>query len=101
MKNLFVLAAPFHRSQSNTDFSDEILTDLLCIFNNSAPVEIGGDIIGCIYEYFLNKFAPMVASDDGVFFMPKSLVKMIVNVIEPTGGVLPESICAQMIRMGW
>ena len=32
------------------------------------------------YEYFLSKFAPVVASDDGVFFTPKSLVKMIVNI---------------------
>ena len=40
------------------------------------------DIIGRIYEYFLNKFAPAVASDDGVFFTPKSLVHMIINIIE-------------------
>lgn len=79
--------------KSYTDFSDEILIDLLRIFNNSALDEIGGDIIGRIYEYFLNKFAPMVASDDGVFFTPKSLVKMIVNIIEPTGGVLLDPAC--------
>ncbi|WP_334290522.1 N-6 DNA methylase [Oribacterium asaccharolyticum] len=29
-----------------------------------------------IYEYFLNKFPKSIASDDGMFFMPKSLVKM-------------------------
>ena len=40
-------------------------------------------MIGRIYEYFLNKFAKNVAQDDGVFFTPKSLVKMIVNVLEP------------------
>lgn len=51
--------------------------------NNSALDEVGGDIIGHIYEYFLNKFAKNIASDDGVFFTPKSLVKMIVNIIEP------------------
>lgn len=78
---------------SYTDFSDEILSDLLRIFNNSALDEIGGDIIGRIYEYFLNKFAKNIASDDGVFFTPKSLVKMIVNVIEPTGGVLLDPAC--------
>ena len=76
-----------------TDFSDEILSELLRIFNNSALDEIGGDIIGRIYEYFLNKFAKNIASDDGVFFTPKSLVKMIVNVIEPTSGVLLDPAC--------
>lgn len=53
---------------SYTDFSDEILSELLRIFNNSAIDEVGGDIVGRIYEYFLNKFAKNIASDDGVFF---------------------------------
>lgn len=74
--------------KSYTNFSDEILSELLRIFNNSALDEVGGDIIGRIYEYFLNKFAKNIASDDGVFFTPKSLVKMIVNVIEPFSGIL-------------
>lgn len=76
-----------------TDFSDEILSELLRIFNNSALDKVGGDIIGRIYEYFLNKFAKNIASDDGVFFTPKSLVKMIVNIIEPTSGVLLDPAC--------
>lgn len=79
--------------KSYTDFSDELLSELLRIFNNSALDEVGGDIIGRIYEYFLNKFAKNIASDDGVFFTPKSLVKMIVNVIEPTSGVLLDPAC--------
>lgn len=79
--------------KSYTDFSDEILSELLRIFNNSALDEVGGDVIGRIYEYFLNKFAKSIASDDGVFFTPKSLVKMIVNIIEPTTGVLLDPAC--------
>ena len=76
-----------------TMFSDELLGELLRIFNNSALDEVGGDIIGRIYEYFLNKFAKNIAQDDGVFFTPKSLVKMIVNVLEPSGGVLLDPAC--------
>lgn len=76
-----------------TMFSDELLAELLRIFNNSALDEVGGDIIGRIYEYFLNKFAKNIAQDDGVFFTPKSLVKMIVNVLEPKGGVLLDPAC--------
>ncbi|WP_311397246.1 class I SAM-dependent DNA methyltransferase [Lancefieldella parvula] len=79
--------------KSYTDFSYEILSELLRIFNNSALDEVGGDIIGRIYEYFLNKFAKNIASDDGVFFTPKSLVKMIVNIIEPKSGVLLDPAC--------
>ena len=76
-----------------TIFSDELLAELLRIFNNSALDEVGGDVIGRIYEYFLNKFAKNIAQDDGVFFTPKSLVKMIVNVLEPHGGVLLDPAC--------
>ena len=76
-----------------TIFADELLSELLRIFNNSALSEVGGDVIGRIYEYFLNKFAKNVASDDGVFFTPKSLVKMIVNVLEPKEGILLDPAC--------
>lgn len=76
-----------------TIFADELLSELLRIFNNSALSEVGGDVIGRIYEYFLNKFAKNVASDDGVFFTPKSLVKMIVNVLEPKDGILFDPAC--------
>ena len=79
--------------KSYTDFSDELLAELLRIFNNSALDDVGGDIVGRIYEYFLNKFAKNIASDDGVFFTPKSLVKMIVNIIEPKQGVLLDCAC--------
>lgn len=79
--------------KSYTDFSDGLLSELLRIFNNSALDEVGGDIIGRIYEYFLNKFAKNIASDDGVFFTPKSLVKMIVNIIEPKSGILLDPAC--------
>ena len=76
-----------------TSFNDDLLAELLRIFNNNALDEVGGDVIGRIYEYFLSKFAPVVASDDGVFFTPKSLVKMIVNILEPTSGVLADIAC--------
>ena len=74
-------------------FPKEILSELLRIFNDSALDEVGGDILGRIYEYFLNKFAKNIASDDGVFFTPKSLVKMIVNVLEPKHGILLDPAC--------
>ena len=76
-----------------TMFSDALLGELLRIFNNEALDDVGGDVLGRIYEYFLNKFAKNVAQDDGVFFTPKSLVKMIVNILEPKEGVLLDPAC--------
>jgi type I restriction enzyme M protein len=80
-------------SKEYTKFSDELLGELLRIFNNDALDDVGGDVIGRIYEYFLNKFAKNIAADDGVFFTPKSLVKMIVNILEPKTGILLDPAC--------
>ena len=79
--------------KSYTMFADDLLSDLLRIFNNKTIDEVGGDVIGRIYEYFLSKFAKAVASDDGVFFTPKSLVKMLVNVLEPASGIMLDPAC--------
>ena len=76
-----------------TILQNDLLRELLRIFNNGAFNEMKDDIIGRIYEYFLNKFAPVVASDDGMFFTPKSLVRMIVNIIEPTHGTVLDPAC--------
>lgn len=76
-----------------TIFSDEILARLLRIFNNDRLEAVGGDVIGRIFEYFTGKFSKSVADDDGVFFTPKSLVQMIVNIIEPTRGTVLDPAC--------
>ncbi len=72
---------------------DTLLKELLRIFDNSALNDIHDDVIGRIYEYFLNKFAKNIASDDGVFFTPKSLVRMIVNIIQPQKGYVLDPAC--------
>ncbi|MGI6426012.1 MAG: type I restriction-modification system subunit M N-terminal domain-containing protein [Natronincolaceae bacterium] len=84
-----------------TSFRNDLLKELLRIFNNSALNEINDDILGRIYEYFLNKFASAIASDDGVFFTPKSLVKMIVNIIEPTQGIVLDIILQSLIQFNY
>ena len=63
--------------------------------------DVGGDIVGRIYEYFLNKFAKNIAQDDGVFFTPKSLVKMIVNILEPKKGVLLDIKTPRLIQFNY
>ena len=76
-----------------TEFPESLLRELLRIYNTDALSQVGGAAMGRIYEYFLNKFAKNVAQDDGVFFTPKSLVKMIVNVLEPQRGILLDPAC--------
>lgn len=74
-------------------FKDTVLKDLLRKFNNPILDDVGGDVIGRIYEYFLGKFSKDIADGDGVFFTPKSLVQLIVNIIEPERGVVLDPAC--------
>lgn len=63
------------------------LTELLKIMN-SIPMDIEGDAFGKIYEYFLGEFAKKEGQKGGEFFTPTSLVKLIVEVIEPFKGMI-------------
>jgi type I restriction enzyme M protein len=74
-------------------FEDNLLRDLLRIFNREALQNASGDLFGRIYEYFLNKFAMTGAQEGGEFFTPISLVQTIVNVIEPDHGIVFDPAC--------
>ncbi len=53
---------------------------------SSIPMDIEGDAFGKIYEYFLAKFAATEGAKGGEFFTPTSIVKLIVDIIEPYKG---------------
>lgn len=74
-------------------FDNDLLADLIRIFNSDELQKATGDVFGRIYEYFLNKFAMSGAQEGGEFFTPISLVQMIVNVIEPAGGIVFDPAC--------
>jgi type I restriction enzyme M protein len=59
----------------------------------SIPTDIEGDAIGRIYEYFLGKFAMAEGHKGGEFFTPTSLVRLIVEIIEPWHGRIYDPAC--------
>jgi type I restriction enzyme M protein len=69
-----------------------LLVELLRIFN-SIPMDIEGDMFGRIYEYFLGKFAAAEGQRGGEFFTPTSIVKLIVEIIEPYYGRILDPAC--------
>jgi len=71
----------------------DLVRGLLRNFADERITNLGDDAFGRIYEYFLGCFAPQVASDDGVFFTPKSIVRLIVNFLEPTKGRVLDPAC--------
>ncbi|HNC21768.1 N-6 DNA methylase [Accumulibacter sp.] len=76
-----------------TAFEPDLLAELVKIFDRPAIKAATGDVFGRIYEYFLNKFAMSGAQEGGEFFTPPSLVRMIVNIIEPDHGLVLDPAC--------
>ena len=74
-------------------FENDLLEDLLRIFDSEVLRTASGDVFGRIYEYFLMKFAMQGAQDNGEFFTPPSIVQTIVNVIEPDHGIVFDPAC--------
>ena len=70
----------------------ELLVSLLKNFA-AVPMDIEGDAFGKIYEYFLGKFAMTEGQKGGEFFTPTSIVKLIVEIIEPFHGRIYDPAC--------
>ncbi|MFY0712619.1 N-6 DNA methylase [Seonamhaeicola sp. NFXS20] len=51
------------------------------------------DIVGRVYEYFLSKFALKEGKGKGEFYTPKSIVKLIAEMIEPYKGIIYDPAC--------
>jgi len=71
---------------------NDVLVALLKTFSG-IPMTLEGDVFGKIYEYFLGKFAMAEGQRGGEFFTPTSLVKLIVEVIEPYHGRIYDPAC--------
>lgn len=57
------------------------------------PADFTGDLFGQIYEYFLAEFARSEGSKGGEFFTPRSVVRLMVEIIEPHGGKVFDPAC--------
>lgn len=72
--------------------NSQILLTLLKNFNQ-IPDDIEGDAFGEIYEYFLGEFARSEGQRGGEFFTPPSIVKLLVEIIEPYHGKIYDPAC--------
>jgi len=57
------------------------------------PKDATGDMFGQIYEYFLGKFAMAEGQGGGEFFTPRSVVRLMVEIIEPHNGTVFDPAC--------
>lgn len=57
------------------------------------PDDADGDLFGQIYEYFLSEFALAEGQGGGEFFTPRSVVRLMVEIIEPHQGTVFDPAC--------
>ena len=77
---------------TRSDQNKGLAQRLLKIFAD-IPADAGGDLFGKIYEYFLSNFALSEGQGGGEFFTPRSVVKLMVEIIEPHGGKVYDPAC--------
>ena len=76
------------RSAQNSGLAQRLLKIFADI-----PQDASGDLFGKIYEYFLSNFALSEGQGGGEFFTPRSVVKLMVEIIEPHGGKVFDPAC--------
>ena len=74
------------------EFSNDTLVRLLRSINSMLGT-IQGDAFGKVYEYFLGKFAIAEGQKGGEYFTPTSIVRLIVEIIEPFNGKILDPAC--------
>src|SRR5262245_1299781 len=60
---------------------------------NAILGDIAGDAFGKVYEYFLGKLAISEGAKGGECFTPTSIVRLIVEIIEPFKGKILDPAC--------
>jgi len=73
-------------------FDSKLLKELLKKVSE-IPVTIDYDAFGRIYEYFLGEFARTEGQKGGEFYTPSSIVRFLVEVLEPFHGRILDPAC--------
>ncbi|WP_027702459.1 type I restriction-modification system subunit M [Metaclostridioides mangenotii] len=86
-----VLPKDFAKPQLNASKLRDVI-DLLKFKVSDADSQ-SKDILGRIYEYFLSKFASAEGKAGGEFYTPRSVVKLLVEMLKPCKGNVYDPCC--------
>ena len=84
--NLVQLENVLPKVYMKTNLDHTVLGELVNIFSRISfdhEFDREKDILGRIYEYFLGQFASAEGKRGGEFFTPRSIVKLLVEILEP------------------
>jgi len=69
------------------------LIDLIGNIGFNEPGQKSKDLLGRVYEYFLGMFADAEGKRGGQFYTPESIVKLLVEMLEPYTGRIYDGCC--------
>lgn len=69
------------------------LLDLIGTIGFGGEGHKGKDLLGQVYEYFLGMFADAEGKNGGQFYTPQSIVKVLVDMLEPYKGRIYDGCC--------
>lgn len=91
------LAATLPRIYNRDNVDQRRLGELLDLFNSARFTGQGAskarDLLGEVYEYFLEKFAKAEGKRGGEFYTPAGVVRVLVEVLEPHSGRVYDPAC--------
>ncbi|OBG13669.1 restriction endonuclease subunit M [Mycolicibacterium celeriflavum] len=97
MKANPTLQGTLPRLYNRDNIDQRRLGELIDLFNSARFSRQGEhkarDLMGEVYEYFLGNFARAEGKRGGEFFTPRSVVKVIVEVLEPSKGRVYDPCC--------
>ena len=84
------------RNFGRDDLDKQVLGQVVDLVSN---IKVGGalaqatDVLGQVYEYFLEQFAIAEGRKGGEFYTPRSVVRLLVEMIEPFSGRVFDPCC--------
>lgn len=82
------------KTYSKSDLDKTALGELVDFFSNNLNMEdADGDFFGQVYEYYIGAFAKYIPTKGGEFFTPKSVVELMVDILEPYQGRVYDPCC--------
>lgn len=93
-KNNNQLKGILPKTYSKSDLDKTALGELVDFFTNNLNMkDADGDFFGQVYEYYIGAFARNIPTKGGEFFTPKSVVELMVDILEPFKGRVYDPCC--------
>ena len=87
-----VLPKDYNRPALDTTMVGRLI-DLVSTIPVGRIGDDGGDVLGRVYEYFLGSFAANEGKRGGEYFTPRSIVRLLVEMLEPYQGSVYDPCC--------